>query len=60
MSKPKVRRIPVMGKAPPREVPDCNRPLSDRGPNPGGLPPKPISSAWKMVQGTGARYHTHS
>lgn len=56
----KVHRLPTIAK-PPREVPDCNRPLhKDRGVSPGGLPPKPIKPAWQIVGGRSYELHTHS
>lgn len=59
MSKPKVHLIPGKRK-PPARVPDCNRPLSDKGTSPGGLPPKPIQPGWARVRGSGVKLHTHS
>jgi hypothetical protein len=59
MAKRKVHRVPATHRVP-TTVPDKNRPLRDPGPNPGGLPPRPIPSAWKVTSGHGVRLHTHS
>lgn len=60
---PKVHTIPMRDKPAkrraPKEVPDCNRPLKDGG-SPGGLPPQGFKPVWRMVHGTGTKFHTHS
>lgn len=57
---PRVHKLPSVAR-PPREVPDCNRPLlNDRGKSPGGLPPASVKPGWQPIRGSGVRYHTHS
>lgn len=56
---PKVHSVPAQHPVP-SDVPDCNRPLRDRGVSPGGLPPRGIQPGWMPLRGNGARYHTHS
>lgn len=56
---PKVHLVPTRHPVP-TEVPDCNRPLSDRGSNPGGLPPQGFKPGWVITSGFGVRLHTHS
>lgn len=45
----KVHRLPTRATSP-REVPDCNRPISSRGASPGGLPPRGIQPGWNVLR----------